>query len=92
MNLEHEAAGQTVSRYVIGRLLADDPPDRHPLMLTDEEQRAAQDGGLKLRAFVRTLRREPSGSELNLLSAIAVLAREQSPWDGRGGGARQSIK
>ena len=32
-----EAAGKTVSRYVMELALADDP-DRHPLVLTEEEQ------------------------------------------------------
>ena len=38
------AAGKTVSRYVVELALADDP-DRHPLVLTEEEQVALRDVG-----------------------------------------------
>jgi len=73
------AAGMTVSRYVIERALADDP-DRHPLVLTEEEQAEVRGGVLELRDFVHALRRELRGAGgLSLLSAIAVLARERSP-------------
>ena len=72
------AAGKTVSRYVIELALADDP-DRHPLVLTEEEQVAQRDAVLELQAFVRALRRElPGGSGLSLLDAISVLARERA--------------
>ena len=71
------AAGKTVSRHVLELALADDP-DRHPLVLTDEEQAELRDGVREVRAFVRALRRElPGGSGLSLLSAISVLARER---------------
>ncbi len=72
------AAGKTVSRYVVELALADDP-DRHPLVLTEEEQAALRDGVGEVRAFVRALRRElPGGGGLSLLSAISVLARERA--------------
>ena len=73
------AAEKTVSRYVIELALADDP-DRHPLVLTEEEQAELRDGVLEMQAFVRALRRElPGGSGLSLLSAISVLAGERGP-------------
>ena len=73
------AADKTVSRYVMELALADDP-DRHPLVLTKDEQAALRDGVLELQAFVQALRRElPGGSGLSLLSAISVLARERAP-------------
>ena len=74
-----EAAGKKVSRYVVELALADDP-DRHPLVLTEEEQVEQQDGILELQALARALRRElPGGSGLSLLSAISVIARERAP-------------
>ena len=73
------AAGKKVSRYVVELALADDP-DRHPLVLTEEEQVEQQDGILELQALARALRRElPGGSGLSLLSAISVIARERAP-------------
>ena len=73
------AAGKTVSRYVIELALADDP-DRHPLVLTEEEQVEQRDAVLELQALVRAFRHElPGGSGLSLLSAISVLARERAP-------------
>jgi len=74
------AAEKTVSRYVIELALADDP-DRHPLVLTEEEQVEQRDAVLELQALARALRRElPGGSGLSLLSAISVLARgERAP-------------
>ena len=47
-----EAAGKTVSRYVLDLALADDP-DRHPVVLTPDEQAELRDGVRELRAFVR---------------------------------------
>ena len=73
------AAGKTVSRYVMELALADDP-DRHPLVLSEEEQVKLRDGVLELQALARALRRElPGGSGLSLLSAVSVLARERAP-------------
>ena len=74
-----EAAGKTVSRYVVELALADDP-DRHPLVLTEEEQAELRDGVLELQALARALRRElPGGSGLSLLGAVSVIARERAP-------------
>lgn len=69
-------AGKTVTRHVLDLALADDP-DRHPLALTEEEQREFVDGIREVEAFVLALRRElPGGSGLSLLGAISLLARE----------------
>ena len=74
------AAGKTVSRYVVMELALADDPDRHPLVLTEEEQAELRDGVRELQAFVLALRRElPGGSGLSLLSAVSVLARERAP-------------
>ena len=74
-----EAAHKTVTRHVLDLALADDP-DRHPLVLTDEEQRELRDDIRAAEAFVLALRRElPGGSRLSLLGAISVLARERGP-------------
>ena len=70
-------AGKTVSRHVLDLALADDP-DRHPLVLTEEEQRELVEGIREVEAFVRALRQElPGGSGLSLLGAISLLARER---------------
>ena len=71
-------AGETVSRHVLDLALADDP-DRHPLVLTEEEQRELLDGIREVGAFVLALRRElPGGSGFSLLGAISLLVRERS--------------
>ena len=73
------AAGKTTSRHVLDLALADDP-DRHPLVLTEEEQAELRDGVREVESFVHALKRElPGGSGLNLLAAISVLAREGAP-------------
>ena len=70
---------KTVTRHVLDLALADDP-DRHPLVLTEEEQREFRDGIREVGAFVLALRRElPGGSGLSLLAAISLLARERAP-------------
>ena len=73
-----EAADKTVTRHVLDLALGDDP-DRHPLVLTKEEQQELRDGIRAVEAFVLALRRElPGGSGLSLLGAISVLARERA--------------
>ena len=49
-----------MSRYVIELALADDP-DRHPLVLTEEEQVELRNGIMEIQAFVRALRCELPG-------------------------------
>ena len=72
-------ADKTVTRHVLDLALADDP-DRHPLVLTEEEQREVRDGIREVGAFVLALRRElPGGSGLSLLAAISLLSGERAP-------------
>ena len=68
-----KAAGKTVTRYVLDLALADDP-NRHPLVLTSEEQRE-QLGMLRhCDGVLRMLRKElPGGSGLSLFQVLAVL-------------------
>ena len=74
-----EEASKTVTRHVLDLALADDP-DRHPLVLTEEEQAELHDGIRAVEAFVLALRRElPGGSGVSLLAAISLMARERSP-------------
>lgn len=68
------AAGKTHSQYVID-LVAADNPHRHPLTLSEEEQRALRDGTAELAGFARALRDElGGGGALGPLAALAVLA------------------
>lgn len=67
-------AGKPVSRHVLDLALADDP-DRHPLVLTEEEQRELLDGMREVGALRREL---TGGSGLSLLGAISLLAGERS--------------
>ena len=72
-------ADKTVTRHVLDLALADDP-DRHPLVLTEEEQRELRDGIRAVEVFVLALRRQlPGGSGLSLLAAVSLLARERAP-------------
>ena len=50
------AANKTVSRYVLDLVLADDP-DRHPVVLTEEEPAELLDGVREVRDFVREAKR-----------------------------------
>lgn len=69
------AAEKTVSRYLLGLSLGDDP-DRHVVALTAAEQEELRDGVREVRALALALRRElPGGGGLRLLAAISVLAR-----------------
>lgn len=71
------AAGKTVSRYVLDLALADDP-DRHPVVLTEEEQAELLDGVREVRAFVGKVKRAVAGSGLSVAEAIVALARERA--------------
>ena len=69
------AAGKNQARYVLDLVRADDP-ERHRLVLTEDEQAAVRDGMAELAAFARALRRDlPGCGGMNLFSAIAVLTR-----------------
>ena len=69
-----EAAGKTVSRYVLDLALADDP-DRHPVVLTPDEQAELRDGVRELRAFVRAVNDERASTARSLPTEVRVLAR-----------------
>ena len=68
------AAGKKVSRYVLDLALADDP-DRHPVVLTPDEQAELRDGVRELRVFVRAVEGEVSPAERLLESIRAVAER-----------------
>ena len=72
-----EAAGKTVSRYVLDLARADDP-DRHPVVLTPDEQAELRDGVRELRAFVRAVNGARASATRSLLEEIRALA-ERSP-------------
>ena len=72
-----EAAGKTVSRYVLDLALADDP-DRHPVVLTPDEQAELQGGVRELRAFVRAENDERASTPRSLPAEIRALA-ERAP-------------
>ena len=56
-----------------------DHPDRHLLVLTEEQQRELLDGIREVGAFLLALRRElPGGSGLSLLGTISLIAEERS--------------
>ncbi len=69
-----EAAGKPVSRYVLDLALADDP-DRHPVVLTPDEQAELRDGVRELRAFVRAVNDERASTARSLPTEVRVLAR-----------------
>ncbi len=67
------AAGKTVTRYVLD-LALDDDPNRHPLVLTAEEQREQLEMLRHCDGVMRMLRKElPGGSGLSLFQALAIL-------------------
>ena len=69
-------AGKKASHHVLDLALADDP-DRHPVVLTPEEQREQLDRVRHCDGVMRMLREElPGGSGLSLFQALAVLERE----------------
>ena len=74
----HKRAGEadkSVSRHLIELALADDP-DRHPLVLTPDEQREMRDNLRHLKGLVRALRQEiPGMNGVSLLEALALLCR-----------------
>lgn len=70
------ASGKTISRHVLDLALADDP-DRHPLVLTEEEQAELRDGVREVRALVRALQHALPGGGPGLPESIAVLSRER---------------
>ena len=69
------AAGKKVSRYVLDLAVADDP-DRHPVVLTPDEQAELRDGVRELRVLVRAAEGEvsPAGRLLESIRAVAERA------------------
>ena len=69
------AAEKSVSRYVLDLALADDP-DRHPVVLTPDEQAELRDGVRELRIFVRAAEGgiSPTGRLLESIRAAAERA------------------
>ena len=71
------AAEKTVSRYVLDLALADDP-DRHPVVLTPDEQAELRDGVRELRVFVRSVNDDRASATRRILADIRAAA-EQAP-------------
>ena len=66
-----------LSRLVVELAHADDP-DRHPLVLTEAEQRTMRDELGECAEFVRALRRGlPGCGDLTLFDALDLLAEER---------------
>ena len=69
-------ADMPLSRLVVALAHADDP-DRHPLVLSEAEQRAMRDDLAECAALVRALRRGlPGCGGLTLFDALGLLAGE----------------
>ena len=70
-----EVGKEKHSHHILELALADDP-DRHPVVLTPEEQREQLDRVRHCDGVMRMLREElPGGSGLSLFEALAVLER-----------------
>ena len=70
-----KSAGKTATRYVLDLALADDP-NRHPLVLTAEEQREQLEMLRHSDGVMRMLQQElPGGSGLNLFQVLTILER-----------------
>lgn len=70
------AAGKSNSEYVLD-LVAADNPDRHPVVLTEDEQVELRDGVRELRGFLRAVNAALVDSGLGLAEALRLLARER---------------
>ena len=68
------AAGKTTTRHVLELVEADDP-ERHPLVLSEAEQRELHAGVRLVEGFVRELLRpRPEYGGLTLIGVVAKLA------------------
>lgn len=67
------AAGLSVSRYVIGLALADDP-ERHPVALTPAEQAELRERVEEVWLLVRAAQEAAADSGLSVADAIRALA------------------
>ena len=71
------AAGTTVTRHVL-ELVRGDDTERHPLVLSEAEQRALLEGVGLVDGFVRELLRpRPEYGGLTLIGVVAQLAGER---------------
>ena len=70
------ASGKENSEYVLDLVAADDP-DRHPVVLTEDEQMELRDGVRELRDFLRTVNAALVDSGLGLAETLRLLARER---------------
>ena len=69
--------GMSLSRLIVELARADDP-DRHPLVLSEAEQRAMRDDVGECAELVRALRRGlPGCGGLTLFDALDLLAEER---------------
>ena len=77
MREQADQKGMPLARLVAELALADDP-DRHPLVLSETEQRAMRDDVGECAELVRALRRElPGCGGLTLFDALDLLAGER---------------
>ncbi|MDE0060034.1 MAG: hypothetical protein OXP07_18095 [Defluviicoccus sp.] len=81
-----EAAGLSVSRYVIGLALADDP-ERHPVALTPDEQAELRDRVAEVWHLVSAAKEAAEESGMTLPDAIRALAG-RVPRNKPGAGSR----
>ena len=70
------AAGKRTSEYVLDLVEADDP-DRHPVVLTPDEQEELRDGLREMRGFLREAQAALGERGLGLAEALRLLARER---------------
>ena len=70
------AAGKPISEYVLDLVAADDP-DRHPVVLTPDEQEELRDGLREVRGFLGTVKAALDEGGPGLAEALRLLARER---------------
>lgn len=71
-----DASGKTISRFVLDLALADDV-DRHPVVLTADEQAGLRDGVNEVRGFVRALRDALPEDGPDPAETVAALSRKR---------------
>ena len=70
------AAGKPISQYVLDLVAADDP-DRHPVVLTPDEQVELRDGLREVRGFLGTVKAALDESGPGLAEALRLAERER---------------
>ena len=70
------AAGKPISQYVLDLVAADDP-DRHPVVLTPDEQVELRDGLREMRGFLGTVKAALGENGPGVAAALRLLARER---------------